>query len=61
MEQITGEGFVVERQEKKLVITIDTEREGVDSKSGKTKVIASSRGALKVGDVSINLNVYRKV
>lgn len=33
---------------------------GRPSASGKTQVIASTHGAQKVGDLSVNLNVYRK-
>lgn len=46
----------------RLVITVDLSAEGTPSKSGKTDVIASTRGNVPVPDrpdVYVGLNVYR--
>jgi len=49
-----------ETKGKKLIITVDTSEEHGLSKSGKTKIIASTRGNVDVGDgVFVGLNVYR--
>lgn len=49
---------------KKLVIEVDLSAEGEPSKSGKSTVIASTRGNRTVktdsGEVVVGLNVYRK-
>ena len=58
--QIQGEGFQARVEGDKLLIEVDLAREGIPSRSGKTMVIASSRGNLKIGDVMLGLNVYRK-
>ncbi len=58
--KIAGEGFEAELVGTTLTIKVDVAREGVPSGSGKNLVIASSRGAAKLGELSINLNVYRK-
>lgn len=58
--QVQGEGFTAKVQNGKLLIEVDLNREGVPSRSGKTMVIASSRGNLNIGDVTLGLNVYRK-
>lgn len=47
-----------------LFLRIDLSKEGQDSASGKSKVIASTLGVAKVPghpDMRIGLNVYRKV
>ncbi len=45
---------------KKLVITVeDIDADFGPSTSGKTTIIASSEGNMKVGDVSVGLNVYK--
>ncbi len=54
-----GEGFTVKVEGKKMVITVDLSRQGSPSKSGKSLTIATSRGNMRVGDVSLGLNVYR--
>jgi hypothetical protein len=43
-----------------LTITIDLSKRFGPSSSGKTIIVASTRGAIKVGDVSVALNVYTK-
>ena len=57
--QIQGEGFSAKVQDGKLLIEIDLERQGTPSRSGKSLVIASTRGNISVGDVTLGLNVYR--
>ena len=44
----------------KLTITVDLKEEHRPSKSGKTIIIASTHGAVKLeGGVSLNLNIYK--
>jgi hypothetical protein len=43
-----------------LTITVDLSKRFGPSSSGKTIIVASTRGAVKVGDVSLALNVYTK-
>ncbi len=59
---IQGEGFTANVSEdgKKLVIEVDLTRQGVPSASGKSLVIASTRGATKINGISVNLNVYKR-
>ena len=57
---VAGEGFEAELVGTTLTIRVDVSREGVPSSSGKSLVIASSRGSVKIGELSINLNVYKK-
>jgi len=45
----------------KLVIVIDTTADGGISKSGKSQIIATTAGAILVGDAKLNLNLYRSV
>lgn len=45
---------------KVLTITVDLSKDFGASGSGKTVIVASTRGAVKVGDVSVALNVYKK-
>lgn len=44
----------------KFTITGDANAAGITSKSGKTLVIASTHGFVKVGDLSVSLNIIRK-
>ena len=59
-----GQGFTVEKEGSKIKIVFDPLEDFGPSRSGKTTIIASSRGAtpIPVGDevISLNLNVYRK-
>jgi hypothetical protein len=59
-----GQGFEVFEQGGKLVIEIDPSSPGVTSKSGKSKVIASSRGNMPVRvdgtTYYLGLNFYTK-
>lgn len=44
-----------------LTITVDISKRFGPSTTGKTLIVASTRGAVKVGDVSLALNVYKKI
>lgn len=56
-----GDNVTYEVQGKKLTIQVDLSAEGRRSASGKTVVIASTRGNVEVADgVFVGLNVYRK-
>ena len=55
-----GQNVVAEVQGRKLVLTIDLDAPGAPSSSGKTVVIASTRGNAAIGDVIVGLNVFRK-
>jgi hypothetical protein len=55
-----GEGFTARVEGDELIITVDLSRQGTPSKSGKSLVIATTRGNVKIGDVSVGLNVYRR-
>ena len=56
----SGEGFTAKVEGDKLIITVDLNRQGTPSKSGKSLVIAITRGNMKIGDVSVGLKVYRQ-
>jgi hypothetical protein len=56
----SGEGFTARVEGNKLIITVDLDREGTPSKSGKSLVIATTRGNVRIGNVSVGLNVYRR-
>lgn len=43
----------------KLIITVDLTKTFGPSKSGKTIIVASTEGNVKIGDVTIGLNVYK--
>jgi len=43
----------------KLIITVDLSKSFGPSKSGKTIIIASTEGSLKVGEATLGLNVYK--
>lgn len=49
---------------KKMIITVDLSESFGDSKSGKTIIIASSEGNIRVNpdepDIMLGLNVYRR-
>lgn len=57
------ENMTMEIKDGKLIITCDLSTDLGLSKSGKTRIIASSRGNAKVPntDATIGLNLYRKV
>jgi len=44
----------------KLIITVDLTKNLGLSKSGKSVMVASSKGAIQTGGVKVNLNVYRE-
>jgi hypothetical protein len=59
-KQEVGNNIEVEFVGDKMVLTIDLKADAAPSGSGKTLIIASSRGNKKVNDeVFIGLNVYR--
>ena len=58
------EGFTMEVKGGKLLIEVDLKHDGGPSKTGKTAIIATSRGAASAPgspDVKVNLNVYRQL
>lgn len=57
--QVSGEGYQAKVEGDKLLIEVDLTGEGTVSASGKSIVIASTRGNVKIGDVTVGLNVYR--
>jgi len=63
MSEIQGEGYTATHDEKTktLTIVVDLDREGVPSGSGKTQVVATSRGNKEIGNTGtfLGLNVYR--
>ena len=56
-------GFTQElsKDGKTLVLTIDLTGDEGASGSGKSQVVASTRGNITVGNVKVGLNVYRPV
>jgi len=57
---ITGEGFTAEVKGDKLIIEVDLTAKGTLSASGKSLVIATTRGNININGVTLGLNVYRK-
>lgn len=53
-----GENIAALNVGNKLILVVDTSVEGCPSASGKSVVIASTRGATRVGRASVNVNVY---
>jgi D-alanyl-D-alanine carboxypeptidase len=51
----------IKTQGTKMVITIDLSQAGETSKSGKSKVIASTEGNTSVSGVMVGVNVYKKI
>jgi hypothetical protein len=56
----SGEGFTAKIEGNKLIITVDLDRKGTPSQSGKSLVVATTRGNQTIGDVTVGLNVYRR-
>jgi hypothetical protein len=56
----SGEGFTAKVEGDKLIITVDLNRQGTPSKSGKSLVVATTRGNVRISDVSVGLNVSRR-
>ena len=55
-----GENIEVEVKGSKLTIKVDLSKDLGESKSGKSRVIATSSGAIKLDDgTRINMTVYR--
>ena len=42
-----------------MTIKVDLTKSFGPSKSGKTTIIASTHGAVKIGEVTVNLNIYK--
>jgi hypothetical protein len=60
--EIQGEGFVAtyDEEAKTLTIVVDLGRKGVPSGSGKTMVVATTRGNRQIdGQTFFGLNVFR--
>ncbi len=60
---VKGQGFHAEVKGRTLVITIDLDAKAVPSASGKTMVLASSRGNILIegtDGLTLGLNAYRK-
>ena len=59
---MTGEGFEANVSEdgKTLIIEVDLTTKGTPSASGKSMVIATTRGNVNINGVTLGLNVYRK-
>jgi hypothetical protein len=59
--QNVGDNIKATLEGKKLTLEIDTTKDFGPSKSGKTNVVASSRGNAQVGSdgVIIGVNIYR--
>ena len=55
-----GEGFVARVEGNKLIIEVDLTAKGTPSASGKNLVIATTRGNINIGGVTVGLNVYKK-
>ena len=58
MEHV-GQGIVWELRDGKLIIEIDVTAEGVPSASGKTMVVATTRGNVPIAGGRLGLNFYR--
>ncbi len=57
-----GDNAAYELKKGILTITVDLNKPDLGaSKSGKTKILASSRGNAAVGSVHVGLNVFRKI
>lgn len=54
--------YEVSKDGKTLVVTVDLTKDMGPSASGKTRLIASTRGALKLPgtDATLNISVYKK-
>ena len=55
-DNVTGS---VSEDGKTLTLTVKLDAKGTTSASGKSVVIASTRGNIALGDVKIGLNIYR--
>jgi len=57
----TNDGMTINVKNGKLIIEVDVSKAAVEkapmSSSGKNKLVASTRGAVRVGDFKIGLNV----
>lgn len=53
--------IVAEVEGSKLILTIDLKKKVGPSKSGKTMLIATAGGGLAIEDMTLNLNLYKKL
>jgi len=62
MKEVIGENVeaLYDRENGRLILTIDLKKEGIPSASGKSLVLATTRGNAEFAGVRIGLNVYRK-
>lgn len=55
--------YTIKIEESKLIITVDLTKDEGPSKTGKTLIVGSSNGFVKIGpshpDISLNLNVVK--
>ena len=61
MEKLTDEiKYEYDTKTKKLKMEINLSGKGTLSGSGKSMVLASTRGNVKVADFNVGINIYRK-
>lgn len=61
MQKQIGDNVTATVQGDTLTLTVDLSKPGVPSRSGKTRVVASTRGNVTLDNgATIGLNVYRK-
>ncbi len=62
MKNLTEEiKYEYDEKTKKLKMEIDLSGKGTTSGSGKSMVLASTRGNIKIVDFNIGVNIYRKI
>ncbi len=60
MKQQVGENVEISFEEGKIVITVpDAKAEGRPSSTGKSKVIATTKGYARFGNLGVSLNVIK--
>ena len=53
--------YEYDEKTKKLKMEIDLSGKGTVSGSGKSMVLASTRGNVKIADFNLGVNIYRKI
>ncbi len=62
MKALTNEiKYEYDEKTKKLKMEIDLSGKGTVSGSGKSMVLASTRGNVKIADFNLGVNIYRKI
>ncbi len=62
MKALTNEiKYEYDEKTKKLKMEIDLSRKGTTSGSGKSMVLASTRGNVKIANFNMGVNIYRKI